>query len=285
MRQLPRTLSEVRQFVISRGFHPSRVLGQNFLVDGNILRILLLQAELTPDDRVLEVGPGLGVLTAALLEQAGAVTAIEKDDALHGYLSEYLGGDPRLTLIHGDALDQDLAALAGRSDKVVANLPYGAGSRILVELVRAPQPPERIVVTVQQEVAQRLTAPPGGRLSGLLTVWCRYRYDSVLAKVVVPGSFWPRPAVNSAIVTLLRRREPLPPPAEACFYAVTDYAFKHRRKQLATLLAHAPPPVAMPAEVCRAFLAARGLAVTARPEVLDGAHWRELGLLLATPTW
>ncbi len=281
----PRTLSEVREFVISHGFHPSRKLGQNFLVDGNILRILLRHAALTPADRVLEIGPGLGAVTGALLEQAGEVTAIEKDDILHGYLATFFGGDPHLTLIHGDALDQNLASLAGRIDKVVANLPYSVGSRILVELVRAPQPPALLVVTVQQEVAQRLTAPPGGRQCGLLTVWCGYRYDCTLAKVVTPNSFWPRPEVKSAIVVLACRRASLPPSADAAFHTVTDYAFKQRRKQLATILTHAPAALAMPGAVCHAFLAARGLPTTARPEDLSAAHWRDLGLLLAAPTW
>ncbi len=272
----PRTLSEVREFVISREFHPSRMLGQNFLIDGNILDILLRHAALSPEDRVLEIGPGLGAVTGALVARVAHVTAIEKDDALYGHLRGFFADEPRLTLIHADALDQDLAALAGEVDKVVANLPYSVGSRILVELVRAPRAPSRIVVTVQQEVAQRLTAAPGGRQCGLLTVWCAYRYDCALVKVVTPNSFWPRPEVKSAIVVLQRSRDALPPAADARFHALTDHAFKHRRKQLATILAHAPEAIAMPAAACHAFLAARGLPVTSRPEDLSIAQWRAL---------
>lgn len=275
---VPRTLSEVRGFVTARGFHPARARGQNFLVDANILDILLAAAAVGRGDTVLEVGPGLGVLTAALLDRGAAVVAIEKDRVLAGFLEELIPDAAALTLRVGDALDVDLPGLLETAGvtALVANLPYQAGSRILVELAGAPAAPPRMVVTVQREVAARLTAAPGGRQCGLLTVWCGYRYDCVLRHVVSANCFWPKPAVNSAIVSMTRVRERLPSDAEARFYARTAYAFKHRRKQLASTLARAGGETALPGEHTAAFLAAQGLPAAARPEDLSVEHWRAL---------
>ena len=140
--------TEVRSLLERMAFKPSRILGQNFLIDGNILDILLGLAELKPDDQVLEIGPGLGVLTGPLLERVARVVAIEKDDVLHEHLVGTLGDRANFTLLHQDALQVDLAGLlAGGINKVVANLPYSVGSRLLIELALAPQRPACMVVT------------------------------------------------------------------------------------------------------------------------------------------
>ena len=149
--------SDVRALLAAMDFHPSRVLGQNFLIDANILNILLDAAALAPTDAVLEVGPGLGVLTEGLIERAGRVVAVEKDSRLFEWLQNNYTASPKITLIHSDILDVELAPLlAGGVNKCVANLPYAVASRFLVELMGAERAPERIVVTVQLEVAERL---------------------------------------------------------------------------------------------------------------------------------
>ena len=156
--------SEVRALLAQLDFHPSRVLGQNFLIDRNILDILLAAADLRPDDAVVEVGPGLGVLTGALLERVATITAVEKDARLACYLRERFSNQPKLTLIHSDVLDCDLAALFPRPGlKLVANLPYAIAARLLVELTAIPHPPARMVITIQREVAARWKpGPPPG---------------------------------------------------------------------------------------------------------------------------
>jgi 16S rRNA (adenine1518-N6/adenine1519-N6)-dimethyltransferase len=163
--------SEVRALLAELDFHPSRVLGQNFLIDLNILHILLAGAELEPSDAVVEVGPGLGVLTAALLDRVATVVAVEKDNRLAPYLRQRFAGEPRLTLIHADILDCDLAALfPGPGGKLVANLPYAIAARLLVDLSALPRtPPARIVATIQREVADRLGLRPPRRT----TACCR----------------------------------------------------------------------------------------------------------------
>ena len=273
----PVTLSEVREFLIARDFHPSRALGQNFLVDRNILALIVRHAGIVADEHVLEIGPGLGALTGLLLDAGARVTAIEKDRRLCEYLRDIFVDRSDLELIEGDALDRDLPALlAGGIHAVVANLPYSSGSRMLVELCEAPAAPARLCVTVQQEVAERLTARPGSRPCGLLTMLCGYRFDCAMVHTISPSCFWPRPAVGSAVVVLTRTRPALPADAEAHFRACVHHAFTHRRKQLATIFAHAQEPLAMPPDACRAWLRAQGLPETARPEDLSVVHWRAL---------
>jgi len=273
----PVTLSEVRDFLIAREFHPSRALGQNFLVDRNILALIVRHAGIAAGDHVLEIGPGLGALTALLLAEGARVTAIEKDHRLCGYLREIFAGQSALKLIEGDALDEDLPTLlAGGIGTVVANLPYSTGSRMLVDLCEAKAAPARLCVTVQQEVADRLTARPGGRQSGVLTVRCGCRYDIRQVHTVSSGCFWPRPTVGSAVLVMERKRPALDPAAATRYQALTDFAFKRRRKQLAATLASAPPPVHIPAAACRDWLIAAGLPPTARPEDLSPAQWRAL---------
>lgn len=271
-------LSDVRTLVTRLGFHPSRALGQNFLVDGNILDILLAHADISWGDRILEIGPGLGVVTEALLKLGARVTAVEKDHRLHAYLAEELEGCDGLELMQGDVLEVGIPDLLARGvDKVVSNLPYSPGSRILLDLVRDHNAPSEIIVTVQLEVAQRITAKPGTKAYGLMGVWCQLHCDVSLVKVISPTCFWPRPDVKSAIVTLTRRtRQPLAKGLEQRFYALTRYAFQHRRKQLASCLAKAPDALACDAERCRELLQRVGAAIDARPEALTVEQWCQL---------
>ena len=265
--------SEVRDLLAQLGLRPRRALGQNFLIDANILRILLSAAELHQEDRVLEIGPGLGVVTEWLLRWAGRVVAIEKDPVLYAHLRGRFEGAAHLDLRCGDALDADLEALfADGVNKVVANLPYSIGSRFLVRVLQVRRPPERVVVTVQREVADRLAAAPATKDYGLLGILTQQRYAVRVRKEVSPTCFLPTPEVRSAIVEL-RRREEDDPPAEALVRRLDllHRAFSRRRKKLLPLLQQA-----LPAESARALCARLGVALEARPENVTPAQWAAL---------
>lgn len=268
--------SEVRELLARLEFHPSRVLGQNFLIDRNILDILLDAAGLQPGDTVVEVGPGLGVLTDALLARVAAVTAVEKDRRLAAYLRERFAGKPKLTLIHADILDCDLPALFPRPGmKLVANLPYIIAARLLVELTVLPHPPARIVVTIQREVAGRLAARPASKDYGLLSILLQRHYEIETVKHISPSCFWPPPEVQSAIVRLERRAEPLGGEAdETALRDLLRHVFSHRRKTLGRALRdHAGDP--LPA------LVAAGIDPRARAEELPPETWAVLVQALA----
>ena len=281
--------AQVSAWCAEHGFKPNRVLGQNFLTDQNTLDFLADLSGVSPGDRVLEVGPGLGVVTGALLDRGAAVTAVEKDPALAERLPEALAekAKGRLRTIAGDMLEQDLGALLAPPgfDVFVSNLPYSCGTRILMELLRHPLAPATMVVMVQLEVAGRFAAPPRDSARGLASVWVQRLYDVEIARVVKPTCFWPRPEVSSAIVRLRRHdREPLGPAALERFEALTRLAFSHRRKQLATTLRHAPAPLAMGQERCARILSSLGLDPRSRPEELSVGQWRALaGESLSVP--
>ncbi len=277
--------SEVRELLEHLDFHPSRVLGQNFLIDVNILKILLSTAKLHQSDAVLEVGPGLGVLTEWLVRWSGRVVAIEKDRRLLAYLRERFAGMPNLELIGSDVLDVDLEALlAGGINKVVANLPYSIGSRLLVELIEATHRPEQMVVTVQREVAERLAAEVGTKEYGLITVFAQSRYAVTIRKVVSPTCFFPPPEVTSAIVEFsLLDPAPAVPADPAGFKKLVKAAFSQRRKQLASLLRRAP--FKNRAEAIEIVFKRIGIDLKARPETVSPAQWVELSnALAASPT-
>ncbi len=267
--------SDVRALTSEFGFHPSRSLGQNFLVDGNILKILTETAAITEGDRVLEVGPGLGVVTEALLARGAFVVAVEKDRRLFRMLQVRLGLCENLELVEGDGLDLGVQLVRTRAlTKMVSNLPYNPGSRILMELVCADPAPQRLVITVQLEVAERVVAEPGTKDFGILSLWCQLHCHASRVKVVSPNCFWPRPAVLSAIVKLERRCEPLlPPPLLPFFYKLTRHAFQHRRKQLVSILAKAPGDLHLAPDAGRDLLEHVGVSPGARPEDLPVECW------------
>jgi 16S rRNA (adenine1518-N6/adenine1519-N6)-dimethyltransferase len=276
-------LSDVRDLTTSLGFNPSRVLGQNFLIDGNILDIIIEALALQPDDRVLEVGPGLGVLTERLLAEAGHLTAIEKDRRLCAHLREHFDGVEGLALVEGDALacgmDQILAA---GITAFASNLPYSVGSRILVDICTGAALPDRMVVMVQLEVAQRITARGGDRHNGVLAVACQLGYDVELIKVVSPNCFWPRPDVRSGIVRFNRRdRGCLTAAQRRHCLALVKRTFGQRRKQAARLLAAGSTATV---EECQALLIELGFDPRSRAEDLGVATWEALSLRLAAPS-
>ncbi len=267
--------SQVAAWCAARGFHPNRTLGQNFLIDRNILEALLDAAALPPGARVLEVGPGLGVVTEGLLARGARVTAIEKDARLADWLRTSLAGDAALTVQTADLLDLDLdVLLATRFDALVSNLPYSCGTRILIEVGRHPAAPPSMTVTVQLEVAERLAAGPGAPARGLAGVWLQRLYDVTLVREIKPTCFWPRPEIDSAIVHLARHdRHALDPAATLRFQDLTRLAFMHRRKQLGSTLRHARAPDTLAASEVAEMLGRCGLEPRVRAEELSVAQW------------
>lgn len=277
------SLSGVTQILRERDLKPLKTLGQNFLVDLNILNIIVQAANLQPDDAVLEIGPGLGVLTEALAAGCRRVVAVEKDLRLREHLATRFAEKKAVELIMADALEIDLDALLGSGlNKVVANLPYSAGSAILVNMLRAPSRPGRMILTLQQEVAHRLTADPGCHEFGLLSIWAQLDYTVAIRKLISPGCFFPAPKVKSAIVEF--ERLPAAPCTEAerkSFYELTKAVFAHRRKQLKTILADLV--INQPAFNPSLALKALDLDPAARPETIGIATWLRLTRALCFP--
>lgn len=236
--------SQVKEWCLANGFHPNKVLGQNFLIDRNALEAIVDAANIpapvqdAPPMRVLEIGPGLGVLTEELLRRGHAVTAVEKDPVLADRLAEALGNPVRLAVLKGDALDYISDGACDGFPYLVSNLPYQAGTRILLELVQRPAAaPETLVVLVQTEVAERLAAGPGSKTRGLAGVWAQLDYDVTSVRKVAASCFWPRPEIGSTVVRLVRhhRNDALSPAARDLFHRLTKQAFEHRRKQLGSI--------------------------------------------------
>lgn len=271
--------SQVRTFLQEMSISPNRVMGQNFLVDRNMLEAIVEAGELGGDARVLEVGPGLGVVTELLMARAAHVTAVEKDDALFDVLKDRWGDAPGFQLIHGDFLKQEIPALlaAGHFTRLVSNLPYSVGTRILMELAQAVDPIDLMVVTVQLEVGERLAAGPGCSERSLVSVWMQRRYEVDVVRKVSRNCFWPRPDVSSAVVRMRRhQRHELSGEVSARFYEVTKYAFGHRRKQLAGILHKANAPWRMALDDAHALVLDVSGLEKARPADLSIVQWCEL---------
>ena len=260
------------------GVRPLKSLGQNFLIDANILGIILETAEPAPDDCVLEIGAGLGALTEALAARCRKVVAIEKDSRLAAFLKRRFAPRPNIELIAGDALRVDLKGiLASGITKIVANLPYSVGSAILVEVFKGGSFPSRIVVTLQAEVGRRLTAEPGGKDYCLLSIWSKLRYEARIKRMISPNCFLPRPLVQSAVVRLDLRGERASAPVDPdFFFGITKYAFGQRRKQLQKIILHAPPQFSLGAAEVREAFSILNLDPRARPEALTLPEWINL---------
>ena len=245
--------SQVKAWCIEHDFHPNKVLGQNFLIDQNALKAIVdagLEnvrmfgcSDVRVCPHVLEIGPGLGVLTEEMLNRGCRVTAVEKDPVLAARLKESLGDPEGLEVIAGDALEwlsqSNNRTIEQSNDPfscMISNLPYQAGTRILLELVKARQLPS-MTVLVQTEVAERLAAGPGGKTRGLAGVWAQLDYDVKIVRKVAASCFWPRPEIGSSVVRLDRhdRNAGLSAEERDLFHRLTKQAFEHRRKQLGSI--------------------------------------------------
>jgi 16S rRNA (adenine1518-N6/adenine1519-N6)-dimethyltransferase len=228
-------LSEMRDVLSARGIQLTKSLGQNFLHDAHQLERIVAAAEISAADKILEIGPGLGPLTELLLARAGEVLAIEKDARLVEVLRERF---PKLNLLHADALELIREQSRDWSDwKLVANLPYSVASPILVELAQTPKRPQRMVATLQLEVAQRLMAQADDDDYGVLTLLVQLDYEPRDWFKIPAGCFFPAPEVDSACVTLIRREEPLlDDKGRITFTKIVKRAFSQRRKMMMKLL-------------------------------------------------
>ena len=243
--------SQVKAWCIENGFHPNRVLGQNFLIDRNALEAIVDAglAGVSKDSgaAILEIGPGLGVLTEEILKRGCSVTAVEKDPVLAARLAESLGNPPNLNVVEADALDwishspfpiphSPFPIPRSPFAAMVSNLPYQAGTRILLELVQRHDIPS-MTVLVQTEVAERLAAKEGSKTRGLAGVWAQLDYDVKIVRKVAASCFWPRPEIGSSVVTLTRhdRNIALSARERDVFHRLTKKAFEHRRKQLGSI--------------------------------------------------
>jgi 16S rRNA (adenine1518-N6/adenine1519-N6)-dimethyltransferase len=232
-------LSDMRELLARDGIHLTKSLGQNFLHDTNQLRRIAELAELTKQDKILEIGPGLGPLTELLLANAGEVLAIEKDERLVKVLRERFGvGAPNLRLLHDDALEfLKREQRDWRDWKLVSNLPYSVASPILVELAQSAHPPERLVATLQLEVAKRLMAPADADDYGVLTLLVQLDFEPRGWFKIPASCFFPEPDVDSACVCLVRRAQPLlPVEQKSRFTRIVKRAFSQRRKMMLKLL-------------------------------------------------
>jgi 16S rRNA (adenine1518-N6/adenine1519-N6)-dimethyltransferase len=265
------TRTQVAALLSAHGLAPSKALGQHFLVDPNTARRIVRLAQVGPGDLVLEVGPGLGSLTLALLDAGAQVTAVELDERLATVLAEVIDG--RCHVVVGDALTLDLAALCGSGPvRVVANLPYNVAVPIVVRLLEEVPAVSTMLVMVQAEVAERLASPPGSRTYGAVSVKVDY-YAQASAVGRVPRTvFLPEPNVDSALVAIERRATAAVDPglvsAERLF-EVVRIAFGQRRKMLRRSLDGVVTP--------QAFERA-GVDPTRRPEDLDVAAFGRLAM-------
>lgn len=233
------TPSRTKEIIKKHGFSFKKSLGQNFLIDGNILSNIVNAADLTKEKAALEIGPGIGALTQKLAEEAGKVTAIEIDNRLIPILSEILEEEEHVDVVHGDVLRIDLRQLfaekfAGfEKVSVVANLPYYVTTPILMKLLEEKLPLEHIVVMIQKEVAQRMAAKPGGKEYGSLSVAVQYYCTTEIVCMVPHTVFIPQPNVDSAVIKLTVRDKPaVQVEDEAFFFKVVQSAFTQRRKTL-----------------------------------------------------
>ena len=213
-------------------------LGQNFLIDADAVKRIVEAAEISAGDEVLEIGAGIGTLTQGLLEAGAKVTAVELDKKLPAVLKETLAGYENFRLIEGDVLKINLAELMPRKFKVVANLPYYITTQILLTLLEKNLPVIKIVTMVQREVAERMTAAPGSKIYGALSVAVQFRSEPRIAFEVPPESFLPPPEVTSAVVVCDVRKPPFEVDEEF-FTRVVRAAFAQRRKTLINSLAGA----------------------------------------------
>lgn len=270
-RLAPPTPGQLRRLLSAERLRPRKSLSQNFLTDADALDAIVEAAELVAGDRVVEVGPGLGVLTRRLLAAGASVLAVELDARLAAYLQRELGGVPGFELLESDALELHPRELfAGQEFKLVANIPYHITSPLLHTFLEGDRPPMVSVLLVQAEVAERVAAPPGG--TSYLSVFVQNVARAEVVRRVPAGAFEPAPSVDSAVLRLRRRADPPVPPGAARepFYRTVQAGFRQRRKQLHNSLARELP---IPREAVQAALDACRVDGERRPQTLTVEEW------------
>ena len=256
---------------ILQAFHlkADKNLGQNFLVEESVVNRIARAAELTPEDTVLEIGPGIGTLTQALAMTGASVVSVELDKRLIPVLQETVGAYENVHVVQGDILKINIleTVQGATSFKVCANLPYYITTPIIMNLLEQKLPLERLVVMVQKEVAERMTASPGGRDYGAISVAMQYYTEPRIAFIVKAGSFLPAPKVDSAVLVCKKRSTPpVDVPDEKTFFKVVAAAFSVRRKMLTNSLKNMGGQTT---EQVKAWLDRAGIDGTRRAETLS----------------
>lgn len=270
-RLVPPTPGQLRRLMGAERLRPRKSLSQNFLTDPEALDAIVEAAELAPGDRVVEIGPGLGVLTRRLLAAGASVLAVEVDARLAEYLRRELYGARGFELIEADALSlHPREMFPGEPFKVVANIPYHITSPLLHAFLEGERPPELTVLLVQLEVAERVAAPPG-KMSYLSVFAQNVATAEVVARVPA-AAFEPAPAVDSAVLRLRRRADPAIPVGDLRepFYRVVQAGFRQRRKQVHNGLSRELP---VDREAVEAALDGCGVTPDRRPQTLTVDEW------------
>lgn len=270
-RLVPPTPGQLRRLMTTQHLRPRRSLSQNFLTDAEALNAIVAAAELAPGDRVVEVGPGLGVLTRRLLAAGARVLAVELDMRLADWLRGELAGVAAFELVVGDALELDpRSCFPGEPFKLVANIPYHITSPLLHAFLEGDRPPELAVVLVQLEVAERIAAEPGQM--SYLSVFVQNVAAAEIVRRVPAAAFEPAPQVDSAVLRLRRRPVPEVPvgPRREPFYRLVQAGFRHRRKQLHNALGRELP---LEPEVLSSSLDGCGIDPERRPQTLSVGEW------------
>ena len=247
-------------------------LSQNHLADGEVLERIVEVAAVAPGERIVEVGPGVGILTAQLLDAGARVTAVELDWRLAGHLRQRFADQPNLTLVEDDFLDVEVADITADPWALVANVPYHITSPILHHVLGTEPRPTRFVMMVQKEVAERIASPPGGM--SYLSVFAQYHAEVELAFTVPASAFEPAPAVDSAILTGVTRARRLDEATEDELWRLVQAGFRERRKMVHNVLARQLP--GLDRERIGAALAACDISPDRRPQTLSVDEWLAL---------
>lgn len=283
MNQNRQTASYLRNRFDEVGIHPDSRRGQNFLVDLNLVELLVRQADIRPDEVVLEVGTGTGSLTAMMADRAAAVVTVEVDAQLHQLASEELHLRDNVTMLQQDALrnknnihpnvleavGQQIEACQAKGYKLVANLPYSIATPLISNLLLAPLVPLAMTVTIQKELADRITASPGTKDYSGLSIWVQSLCDVETVRVLPPSVFWPRPKVSSAFLQVTPREDKRSRFVDLVFHhRFVRSLFFHRRKFLRSVLVSATKDQLTKADIDE-ILARQGVAGDCRAEQLD----------------
>lgn len=268
-------------------FHFAKKFGQNFLIDTHVLDKIVRAAQITPEDYVLEIGPGIGTLTQYLCESAKHVFAVEIDDNLIPILEDTLSAYDNVTVIHNDVLKLDINELVrkqcgGKRIKVVANLPYYITTPIIMGLYESHVPIASITVMVQKEVADRMQAGPGTKNYGALSLAVQYYAQPYIAANVPPNCFMPRPGVGSAVIRLTSfEKPPVDVVDEKLMFKLIRASFNQRRKTLANGLKNSPELNFSKEEIEKAIQEA-GFSPSIRGEALTLEEFAKLANILAS---
>lgn len=278
-------INNVREILGRHGFQFTKALGQNFLIDSEVPARIVRESGIDKSCGVIEVGPGMGTLTAQLSEAAAKVVSVELDKTLAPVLKETLSGHDNIKIIYDDILKIDIGQLIteefnGLKVAVCANLPYYITTPVIMHLLENKFPLESITVMVQKEVALRLTAKPSTAEYGAVTLTVNYYTEPEILFYVPAESFIPRPSVDSAMLKLvLRKSPPVTPYSTKFMFDIIKGGFAHRRKTLANSLHNAMPHI-LPREICESALEECGIARNIRGEALSLVDFSNLSDIL-----